>query len=462
MAASVQNPPTAYEKQFRAQLAALVSDSPDWLQELRLKAMSRFEALGFPTRRQEAWKYINLRPLLETGFEPYAHPAQEVPMGDDNQWLSALQGMTGQAGEAVCRLTFVNGRFAARMSSMEALPQGLVVDHLQAACQTHPERIENLLGQYLAEEPDPFFALNTALFEDGALVCVDDGIDPKALVHLVFISTGDNQPRAAYPRNLFVVGKNAKLNVVLHFLGSKERPYFNDAVHEFVLEDGADVQCTAIQNEGPNAWHLGVTKATFGKNARLNYSTISLGGQVCRHSMRVLLQGEGAECRLNGLDVLKGKSEVYHHTVMEHWVPNCVSDQYYKGILDDSARSEFNGLVFVAKNAVGTDSLQMNKNLVLSDNARVWTRPQLQINADDVKCAHGATVGQLEKEQLFYLASRGLDPELAEAVLTYGFAEEIIQRVTHPIVRKFLDARVLRNLYSRDSALVRQMSPATS
>jgi Fe-S cluster assembly protein SufD len=213
-----------------------------------------------------------------------------------------------------------------------------------------------------------------------------------------------------------------------------------------------------IHQEGPSGWSLSSARATLQTQAKLIMNTMSMGGQTVRNSIRTLLQGEGAECHLNGLDVLKDSTEVYHHTVMEHWVPNCVSDQYYKGILDNTAKSEFNGLVFVAKGADGTDSQQLNKNLMLSEEARVWTRPQLQINADDVKCAHGATVGQLEEDQLFYFASRGLDRELAQALLTFGFAEEMILRITSPLIQKALTARVLQMLYARDAGLMRQLA----
>ncbi len=461
MVASLQ-PQTAhgaYETQLRKQLAALVADSPDWLQALRLRAMSCFEALGFPTRRNEAWKYVNLRPLLDTPFEAYTHPAETTEAPVDRRWLSTLEGQTEAANTPVCRLVFVNGRFCPSLSSVCPLPEGVLVDSLS---NLEPGRVPDVharLAEGLDGESDAFAALNTALFEDGALIVVPDNTRVEPLVQVLLVSTGAEQPRAANLRNLIRVGKSARLNLVIQALGATKNHYLNNTVHDFDLGEDAQVQCTLVQSESPTAWHLAATRATFAPKARLNVTTVSITGRVLRNSLRMLLKGEGAECRLNGLDVLKGQSEVYHHTVMEHWVPHCTSDQYYKGILDGQAKSEFNGLVFVAPGAIGTDSMQMNKNLVLSGDARVWTRPQLQINADDVKCAHGATVGQLEKDQLFYLASRGLDPDLAEAVLTYGFAEEIIQRVSHPMVRKALDARVLRNLYSRDSALVRQMNP---
>jgi len=240
-------------------------------------------------------------------------------------------------------------------------------------------------------------------------------------------------------------------------VGLSDGAYFNNSVQEFVVDEAGQAECTIILDEAAQGWHLTATRSQLQAKAKLNLNTVTLGGQTSRHTINTLLKGEQAEANLNGLDVLCDKTEIYHHTVTEHWVPDCVSNQFYKGILDDETKSEFNGMVFVAQGANGTDSQQLNKNLLLSENARVWTRPQLQINADDVKCAHGATVGQLEKDQLFYLASRGLDRELAQGLLTYGFAEDIIQKIAASSVRRYLDGRVLNNLHRADANVKRQL-----
>jgi Fe-S cluster assembly protein SufD len=269
-------------------------------------------------------------------------------------------------------------------------------------------------------------------------------------VQLVYVNF-DEERRATHPRNLFVLGQHAKVSVVVEHLGLSQAVCFNNSVNEFVLADSAQADCTLILSEGPQGWHLANTCATLQAHAKLSVSTVTFSGLVNRHSIRPIIKGEGAHVSLNGLDVLDGKSEVYHHTVAEHWVPNGVSEQLYKAILDDDSKSEFNSLVFVAKDAVGTDSHQLNKALLLSKNAHMWTRPQLQINTDDVKCAHGAAVGQLDETQLFYLASRGLDRELAQSLLTYGFAEDIIQRIANPKIRQYLDGRVLNNLHRLDT-----------
>jgi Fe-S cluster assembly protein SufD len=450
-AAQPQSLPTFYEQSFRKRFQAILPETADWLQTLRLKALSRFDLLGFPMRKLEAWKYINLRPLLSSSFQPHT----AAPPVSDTLLQPYLLGE--ESGTDVIRLIFVNGRYEAEASRVSSLPDGVVVSSLKAAVDSHPEQLQSLLAQGLDQEPDAFVALNTALFEDGVFIHVPDNTAVAALIQVLYVTTANAEPRAAYPRNLISVGRNAQVHCVIEHVGVGEHLYFNNSVQELSLAEGAKAECTLILNEAPQGWHLTASRSTLAENARLTFSTVTLSGQTARHSFSTLLKGENAEVNLNGLDVLTGTTEIYHQTLTEHWVPNCFSNQFYKGILDDAGKSEFNGMIFVAPGANGTQSQQLSKNLLLSDDAKVWTRPQLQINADDVKCAHGATVGQLEEDQLFYLASRGLSRELAQSLLTYGFAEEIIQRIASPLVRQSLDRRVLNNLRRADASLQRQL-----
>jgi Fe-S cluster assembly protein SufD len=449
MIASVQPqvPQTLYEQTFRNHLQSLLTTSPDWLQDRRLQALSRFEVLGFPTRHQEAWKYINIRPLLSQAFQPHIEVATVS--------LNELRPHCLMQDEDTIRLVFVNGRYSATLSTQPESLQGIIIDSFKNACENHAQTIQEFSNE-LAQESDAFTALNMALFEDGVFLKVADQVHLESLVQILFVTTPSFEPRAAYLRNLFLIGKQAKINCSIEYVGLGNAPYFNNSIQEFRIAEGGQVDCSIIFNEAPQGWHFSATRNHLESNAQLSLSNVTLGGQVTRNAISSLLKGEQAEVHLNGLDVLCDQTEIYHHTVTEHWMPNCVSTQYYKGILDDDSKSEFNGMVFVAEGANGTDSQQLNKNLLLSDTARVWTRPQLQINADDVKCAHGATVGQLEKDQLFYLASRGLDRDLAQGLLTYGFAEEIIQKIASPQVRHYLDAKVLNNLHRTD-AVIRQL-----
>jgi Fe-S cluster assembly protein SufD len=481
----VEVPHTLYEQAFRNRLQGLLTDSADWLQDFRLQALSRFETLGFPTRRLEAWKHINIRPLLNQSFQPCA---DAVAVSDVELQPHLLSNPpAGEHSTEILRLVFVNGYYREDLSSSPAALDAAALDvqkaqtaesehyvgSIKAATQgytpkqsdgkpqgqvnTQIEFLKTQLGRQISEENDAFAALNAALFEDGALIRVPDGVTVQPLLQILFLSTGSSEPYAAYPRNLVILGRNAKVSLLIEHIGLCEEPYFNSSVNEFILSEGAIADVTVLFSESNTAWHLAATRTHLAESAQLNLSTITVSGKTLRHSISTLLQGEKAEVGLHGLDVLRGATEMYHHTVTEHWVPNCASSQFYKGILDDTSKSEFNGMVFVAQGANGTDSQQLNKNLLLSDEARVWTRPQLQINADDVKCAHGATVGQLEKEQLFYLASRGLDRELAKSLLTYGFAEEIITRLENPAVRRYLDRLILDNLRGSENGLRQEL-----
>lgn len=467
MIATVQAeaPHTLYEQTVRNRLQAILSDNAEWLQTLRQKALLRFQTLGFPTRHLEAWKYINIRPLLGQAFLPYtdavsltAADIKPFILGEaliqDSEAVPAPQTLTVQD---VLRLVFVNGRYAQALSSVLPVENGIRLDSLKSVLEREPALVQPYLAPDLDTNADAFAVLNTALFEDGLFLHVPDDVTLAPLVHVLFLSTGNSAPRAAYPRNIVVLGRNAKANVLIEHHALTQNAYLNNSVNLFHLAEQAQVEATMVLCESENAWHLASTQSNLAESSHLKLSTVTLSAGVARHSIRTLLQGEHADVTLNGLDVLRGKTEMYHHTVTEHWTPNGKSNQFYKGILDDAVKSEFNGMVFVAHGANGTDSQQLNKNLLLSDDARVWTRPQLQINADDVKCAHGATVGQLEKDQLFYLASRGLDRDLAQSLLTYGFAEDILARLENRWVRQALEHRVLDNLQGLNAGLRRQL-----
>lgn len=449
MVASVQpqSPQTLYEQSFRHRLQAILPETADWLQALRLRALTRFEQLGLPNRRLEAWKFINLRPLINQSFQPHT----------TDLTVTEAQLQPHLLGSDTIRLVFVNGRFVESLSVVPALPEGVWVGSLKTALQTQPERVQASLAKGLDHEPDALVVLNTALFEDGVFIDVPENVQLASLIHIVSVTTASAEPRAAYTRNVINLAPHARVQLAMAHVGTGETLYLNNSVQEFHLAEGVQAECCLILNEASQGWHLTATRNTLAQNAELKLSTVTLGGHTARHSITTLLQGTQAKVHLNGLDVLKAHTAVFHPTSTEHWVPDCDSEQYYKGILDDAGQSEFNGMVFVAEGANGTNSQQLNKNLLLSDNAKVWTRPQLKINADDVKCAHGATVGQLAEEQLFYLASRGLSRDLATALLTYGFAEEIVQRLSHPALRQYLDRLVLDNLQRSDAGLQRQL-----
>ncbi len=442
MTTPVKSAPQAlspYEQGLQDLLLARQSAPQAW-PELRTKSLERFQALGIPTKRLEAWKYIDLKPVLNTDFQPYeAAPQPEVPQ-------EALEPhLLAEGTVAFPRLVFVNGALVPALCQTQGLPQGVVAQSL--GTQAVDVSLDGIASS-VAQEADAFAALNGALFQDGAFVSVPDGVKVAVPLQLLFLTTGSPEgPRAAYLRNVLNVGKNAALSVVLQFVGVEStHVYLNNVVNHLNVDVAGQLEVTLLQAEAAQGFHFAATHAQLQANSQVEMTCVAVGGQTSRHHSDAQLLGEGADCRLNGLSVLAGETRVYRHIAVEHQVPNTVSRQLFKSIVDDRTRSEFDGTIVVYPNACGTDAEQMNKNLLLSDDARVYTRPQLRIDNDDVKCAHGATVGQLEDEELFYLFSRGLSKEQARSILTYGFAEEILGKHTQPALHAYLDTLVLSHL----------------
>jgi Fe-S cluster assembly protein SufD len=441
MSTSVKaQPHSLFQQPLADQVAHQQQHSPQWLNELRQKAFERFETLGLPTKRQEAWKYVDLKPVLNTTYQPF--PA------DAAQAVSAEQAARYFLASHPIRLVFVNGHFAPALSALEAVPPSVRIQPLETALTEATVQVQPLLAQSLATETDAFAALNTALFESGAFLSIPDGVTLDRPVQLLFLTAG-RPAGAAYPRTLISLGRGAKASVLAEFVGVTDSATLNSPVFELVVGQDAELEMTTIQNESRQGFHLATSHIALEANARVRFFCTAFGGQVARHNIQARLLGEGADCQLNGLSVLNQSVQVYRHVQVDHLVPNCTSTQLFKGILNDATRSEFDGTIVVHRDAAGTDAQQLNRSLILSDDARVFTRPQLRIDNDDVKCAHGATVGQLEEEELFYLLSRGLNQATAQALLTYGFAEEVIQRIDSEEVRQYLDQLVQDHLSAR-------------
>lgn len=421
----------AYEQAFRETFHRESETLSSSRLAIRKEGLQRFEQLGFPTKRQEAWKYIDLKPLLNTPFTPY-EPGSV-------QWVTLAQAEPHFLQAPALRLVFVNGHYSEALSQTGSVPAGVILGSLASQ--------ENALSDSFHRETDPFAVLNASFFTEGAFLSVSDGVTVPMPIQVLFLTTGAPEvAKVAYPRGMFSVGKNARLSVVVQFVGLADHGYFNNAVLDIHAGEGAHVDLTYIQSEGPEGYNLTATSARQAAASKVSVTCVSVGGKTSRHHMGVKLLGEQAECSLNGLSVLKGRTQVYRNISVDHETPNCVSRQLFKSIVDDEARSEFDGIIIVHRDASGTDAEQLNKNLLLSDDARVYTRPQLRIDNDDVKCAHGATVGQLEDEELFYLYSRGIGKDAAQSILTYGFAEEVIQKHAQPEIHRYLDQLVLEHL----------------
>lgn len=379
------------------------------LARLRRTAVARFGELGFPGERNEDWKFTNVGPLVRT-------PA---------------------------RLSSTRGRASFRAS---ALPAGVVVTNLADALRAHPEVVERHLGQYADLEKQAFVALNTAMWNhDGLFVFVPPGTVVESPIHLDFLGPIDDDGLVplTYRRLLVVVGKGSQVTLAeCHGDGQGKRGIVN-VVSEMVLDEGAQVDHYKVQEESEQVYHLATTQAVVAKQATFSTHYVGLGGALVRNEVRVLFAGERAEATVNGLYLASGAQHADNHTVIDHAKPHCASHELYKGILDGKAKGVFNGKIFVRPDAQKTDAKQTNKTLLLSDDAVIDTKPQLEIFADDVRCTHGATVGQLDEQQLFYLRARGIGLEQARSLLTFAFANDVIGRIKIPSLRERLENRLL-------------------
>lgn len=436
---------TAYQQAFEQRIAEdLAAGAPDWLGTLRQQAFTRFEALGMPNpRKDEAWKYVPVRTIAST---PYALADAE------NTYLKRAEILPHLiAAAAESHIVLVDGVYSAELSTVK-LPSdsGVVVSDLNSALKTHGKLLQKHLAKTAIKDPDPFVALNTALFGNGVFVYLPQNITLEKPVQILLVTTGGNEPKAVFNRVLIVGEKAARANILVQAVGLNAGQRLQHIACEVLADENAEIDITFFRRANAFMHQLANTQVVQQAGSKVAVATIALDGMpgpvVDRHSVTIDLLGEAAECVLNGLSVLSGTTEVYNHTVINHHVPNCQSSQIYKNILDDEAKGEFFGTIVVDKGADGTNSQQINRTLLLSNNAKIWTRPQLQISADDVKCAHGAAVGQLDDTQMFYLKSRGIDAELATCILTYGFAEEVVEKIADPAIRQYLDNLLLASL----------------
>jgi Fe-S cluster assembly protein SufD len=416
---------------------------PAWVLRLRESALERFEQIGLPTTDVEDWKYTNVAPIAKGGFVPVATDSQSE--------LSAEAVAEFIAPEASSRLVFVNGVYRAEFSSVEKLPVGVVVANLREALTGEHEFVmRSHLARPTETEIDGLNALNAAfLGSSGALIYLPKGAQVEAPIQLLFLAVKAAQPAAIFPRVLVVAERESAATLIESYASPEESLSFTNSLVEVFVGENARVTHYKVQRESERAFHIATTNAELGRSGVYDLTTITLGAQLSRHGLNIKLAHEGAECWADGLYLVGTGQHADTHSLIDHVSPHCTSHQLYKGILDGKSRAVFNGKVFVHKDAQKTDAMQSNKNLLLSNEARVDTKPQLEIYADDVKCAHGATVGQLEEEELFYLVSRGLHTDLARNLLTYGFAEELVEKIKIESIKRQLDEAILNRLHAR-------------
>ncbi len=432
------------EKFSRFESAAKTS-----LMSFRKAGLAQFAELGFPTLQHEDWRFTNVAPLAKLPFVPqFEAPAVN---GAETKALSefAFAKITGT------RLVFVNGHYSAKLSTIEKLPSGVKVGNLATALTSDAALVEKYLGRCTPAQDNAFAALNQAFFLDGAFVHVPKGADVATPIQIVYICSATNAGDTVQPRNLIVAEENSRVTIVESYITTTDAAYFTNAVTEIFAGENAFVEHLKFQDEAQAAFHIAAIHGEFGRASNVNIHSFALGAKLSRNNIRTKLAGEGLECVLNGLYLTRGEQLADHHMVVEHAQPHCASHEYFNGILDDKSKGVFHGRILVQQIAQKTDAKQTNKNLLLSDDATADTKPQLEIYADDVKCTHGATIGQLNDESIFYLRSRGIGADTARQMLIHAFAGEIIERIKCGPAREAVDKLVWDRLESNPHLLAK-------
>ena len=416
--------PGAYAPELARALAA---PQPDAVRQLRERAFARFLERGFPRPQEEDWRFTNVAPVARTRF---ARPAA----GFDPAAVAGEIAAARLAGSWAA--VFVDGRFAPGLSGPDAPPPGVAVRDLARATSGDWRRFEPKLGRRADFVARPFAALATALFEDGAVVEIAPGASVATPIHLLFWTSAAAEPAAVFPRVLVLAGEDSRATVVESYRG--EGSYLACPVSELVAGAGAVLDHYKLQREALGAFHLGLLHVEAGRGANVSSQTFSLGAAIARHDVEAVLAGEGAEVTLNGLYLVRGRQLADFHMRVDHVRPHTTSHELFKGVLDERSRGVFNGRIHVHPQAQKTDAKQTSRNLLLSSEALVNANPQLEIFADDVKCTHGSTVGQLDHEAVFYLRSRGIGLEAARSLLTYAFAADVVERTRVESLRQVL------------------------
>ena len=422
---------------FASLLARPASSAPLWLGRLRRDARKAFDDQGLPAPGNEDWRQTNVQPLATIPFEPApASPGADL----DGHPLADL---------APVRVVMANGRFASKLSRLGAVMSGVRIECLSRTLAEAPETIEPYLGRVAPWERHPFAALNTALFEGGVIVEIAPGV-AAAAVHIVHLTTPAEHPVAVFPRVLVLAGAGSKATVVESFVSTGPESTLTSAVTEIVVGENAQIDHVKVQAESDAAWHVACVTGRVARHGRLASHNVSWGARLARNDIGAVLDGEGASCHLYGLYLADGSRHVDNHTWLDHAKPHCPSWEMYKGILAGTARAVFNGRIIVREGAQKTDAKQSNKNLILSDGGVVYTRPQLEIYANDVRCTHGATIGRLDEAALFYLRSRGIPAREARDLLVHAFADDVLGKIPHEGARaavgRALFARLARDL----------------
>ncbi|MFZ1731694.1 MAG: Fe-S cluster assembly protein SufD [Bacteroidota bacterium] len=429
----------SYQEQFAAFEKTLNGSADSRFHQLRRDALERFTAQGFPTMRNEDWRYTNLNSLSGTAFVQNERPAA------DGDLRNAAEALAVNVPGAVT-LLFVNGFFLPELSDLDNLPAGLAVQDLSAALKLDALSAGDSSTAASLASDNPFTALNTAFTQQGVVVTVSRGVIVEPPLQILFYSSEAGQPFVAHSRIIVRVGENAQCSIVEQYTGAADAVYFTNTVADIHVGENAILHHVKIQEESSSAFHVASAYTTIERSGVYENHYIGLGAALLRNNLHGVLAGQGAHCTMNGVFIPGGSQHMDHFTVIDHAVPNCTSHELYKGVLGDETRGVFTGKIIVRQDAQKTDAKQSNNNLLLSEQAQIDTRPQLEIYADDVRCTHGATVGQINDDQLFYLISRGIDRMQAGNILSYAFASDVVSRIPLAELREELDEHIHRRL----------------
>jgi Fe-S cluster assembly protein SufD len=417
--------------------------APSTVQSIREAAFEHLRRIGFPTTKNEDWHYTSVAPILE-------HDYLHVTTRSGDVRREALTPFTFGHPEWH-QLVFVNGRYAPELSNVERLPSGLQVVDLRRAWDEVPELVEQL-GQITSYDDRAFTALNTAFMNDGGIIYLEANTEVELPIHLLFVTDAVAAKSMMHPRNLIVLGRHAKATVLESYVSLSDAVYFTNAVTEVALADGATLHHYKLQREGMRAFHIGTIETHQDRDTHYLSFSFATGGSLTRTNIYTRLDGEGCGTTVNGLYMLDGEQHCDHQTMIVHAQPNCFSRELYKGVLDGQSHGVFNGKVYVEPIAQKTDGKQTNNTLLLSDKAKIDAKPQLEIFADDVKCTHGATVGRLDEQALFYMKSRGVGRALARQLLTYAFAADVLETIEQQSVKEELERMTLRRFTKVDGS----------
>jgi len=428
---------TTNADQFERAREQLARTAAGPLAARRETGWEQFRATGLPTRRDEEWRFTSTAPIAKGDFA--LARSGEVPSEDLIRPFSF-------GGVSSAKLVFVNGHFCPQHSRRLTLPDKVLAGNLADAAVSHPQLVSEHLDRHPRSADDPFTALNLAFLEDGAFIHVPAGLRVEGPIHLLYASTNGSEPLMCHPRNLVVLDEGSEVMVVEHYVSLHEGPAFSNVVTEAVVGPGARLNHYVLERENEQAINIETLAVRQERDSCLDSHTALFGGRLVRNNIHVTLAGEGCDSLINGLYVGHGEQHLDNHMRVVHAAPNCHSRQLYKGILDEQSHGIFSGRIVVEEGAQKTDAVQTNRNLLLSDSAKANAKPQLEIYADDVKCTHGATTGQLDPDALFYLRQRGIDETTARGLLIYAFASENIQSMSVPSIRRQLLQALVQKL----------------